>query len=66
MFGPEVKQIRQALGLTQAALAQLLPASTRTIIRWEQGHNHPSRLAENRIREVEADLANAKTLLRAH
>ena len=39
---PNVSQIREATGLSQARFAQLLGVSTRTLQDWEQGRRTPS------------------------
>ncbi len=39
---PNVAQIREATGLSQARFAQLLGVSTRTLQDWEQGRRTPS------------------------
>lgn len=38
---PDVGQIRQKTGLSQARFAELLGASVRTLQDWEQGAAHP-------------------------
>jgi putative transcriptional regulator len=39
---PEVSQIRERTGLSQARFAQLLGVSMRTLQEWEQGRRAPS------------------------
>ena len=39
---PEVSQIRERTGLSQARFAQLLGVSVRTLQEWEQGRRAPS------------------------
>ena len=39
---PEVSQIRERTGLSQARFAQLLGVSVRTLQEWEQGRRVPS------------------------
>lgn len=45
MTGPEVKALRQNLGMTQEDLAHELGVTVSTVNRWENGHTRPSRLA---------------------
>ena len=45
MTGPEVKTLRQNLGMTQEDLAHELGVTVSTVNRWENGHTRPSRLA---------------------
>ena len=43
---PNVAQIREATGLSQARFAQLLGVSTRTLQDWEQGKSEPDQAAQ--------------------
>jgi DNA-binding transcriptional regulator YiaG len=52
------KSFRERHGLTQAALAELLPVATRTVERWEQETGRlydPSPLAVARMKAIEAE-----------
>ena len=40
--GERIKQIRMALGLTQAEFAKKLGTKQRTVSNWERGRNEPS------------------------
>lgn len=46
----EILKLREALGLTQEDLAQLLGMAVRTVSRWEQGASEPQPLALKEIR----------------
>ena len=39
MAGSQLKQARQQLGLTQAAMAKVMGIGTRKLERWEGGHS---------------------------
>jgi transcriptional regulator with XRE-family HTH domain len=41
MFHHNLKRLREAAGLTQAAFADKMKASLRTVQNWEQGHREP-------------------------
>ncbi len=45
-----VRAIREELGLSQEALAQMLGVSSRSVARWEEGSSGPSPLAAGRLR----------------
>lgn len=49
----EIKEIRKRLGLTQEALAHVLGVSFQTINRWERGLFKPSKLALEKIKQLE-------------
>ena len=49
----EIKEIRERLNLTQEALAHLLGVSFQTINRWERGLFKPSKLALDKIKQLE-------------
>jgi transcriptional regulator with XRE-family HTH domain len=42
MFHENLKRLREAKGLTQAALAEALGAPLRTVQGWEQGRREPA------------------------
>jgi len=48
-----VREIRSLLGLTQAALAELLGVSFVTVNRWENGKSEPSGIAWHRLEQVD-------------
>jgi putative transcriptional regulator len=52
---PEVKAIREKLGVPQEKFALLLGVSKRTVENWEQGRRHPTGAARSLLRLVEAD-----------
>lgn len=52
MTGPEIKALREARGLTQAALAALAGVSTSALESWEQGRRRPSPEAEARLATI--------------
>ncbi|MGG6240102.1 helix-turn-helix domain-containing protein [Nodosilinea sp. AN01ver1] len=54
-IGQLIRDLRQALGSTQAQFADALGVSFSTLNRWENGHMQPSPLA---LRQVESVLAN--------
>lgn len=43
--GPEIRRIREQLGLTQEDLARELKITVSTVNRWENEHSKPSLLA---------------------
>lgn len=51
---PEVKVIRDHLGVSQEKFALLLGVSKRTVENWEQGRRHPTGPARSLLRIVEA------------
>jgi len=53
----EVKELREALGLTQEELARLIGVSARTVSRWERGESEPTPLALRGIRRWQRLLA---------
>ena len=68
-FGSRIKELREQLGLTQEALAEVLGVSFATVNRWENGWTAPSKLAlrqidllckEHRIAPVVADKRSSK------
>jgi len=48
----DIKEARDALGLTQEELARKLDVSVATVSRWETGKCKPSKLAKHRLEEV--------------
>lgn len=51
---PDLKALRERLGLTQTQLAQRLGVTFVTVNRWENGATRPSRLALQKLRELAA------------
>ena len=62
---PEVKAIRERMGVSQEKFAILLGVSKRTVENWEQGRRHPTGAARSLLRIVEADPEHALRALRA-
>jgi len=62
---PEVKSIRDRLGVSQEKFAVLLGVSKRTVENWEQGRRHPTGAARSLLRIVEADPEHALRALSA-
>ncbi len=62
---PEVKAIRDRLGVSQDTFAIILGVSRRTVENWEQGRRHPTGAARSLLRIVEADPEHALRALRA-
>ena len=56
---PEVKTIRNNLGVSQEKFAMLLGVSKRTVENWEQGRRHPTGAARSLLRIVQADPEHA-------
>lgn len=52
---PEVKAIRERLGVPQEKFAMILGVSKRTFENWEQGRRDPTGAARSLLRLVEAD-----------
>lgn len=52
---PDVKAIREGIGLSQSGFAALIGVSPRTLQNWEQGHRHPTGPARVLLRLVEAN-----------
>ena len=48
----ELKKLRQQKGWSQEALARELGVSFATVNRWENGKTKPSRLAQEKIKQV--------------
>lgn len=62
---PEVKSIRDRLGVSQEKFAIILGVSKRTVENWEQGRRHPTGAARSLLKIVEADPEHAMRALRA-
>lgn len=62
---PEVKAIRDRLGVSQEKFAIILGLSKRTVENWEQGRRHPTGPARSLLRIVEADPERALQALMA-
>ena len=62
---PEVKDIREKTGLSQARFAMLIGVSKRTLENWEQGRRHPTGPAKALLRILEADTERAIETLHA-
>ena len=59
MTGAELKARRESLGLSQAALARLLPVSLDTLQNWEQGVRRPPTILDRALRDLERERAAA-------
>lgn len=53
----EIRRWRDAVGLTQSAVAELLPTDLRTWQRWEAGDRRPPPFLARALRDVERELA---------
>jgi putative transcriptional regulator len=62
---PEVKSIRDRLGVSQEKFAIILGVSKRTVENWEQGRRHPTGAARSLLKIVEADPEHAMRALGA-
>lgn len=62
---PEVKAIREKMGVSQDRFAVILGVSKRTVENWEQGRRHPTGAARSLLKIVEADPQHALEALRA-
>ncbi len=60
---PEVKSIRNRLGVSQEKFAVILGVSKRTVENWEQGRRQPKGAARSLLRIVEADPEHAVRVL---
>ncbi|BFM15582.1 helix-turn-helix domain-containing protein [Maricurvus nonylphenolicus] len=60
---PQVKDIRERLGVSQDKFAMILGVSKRTVENWEQGRRHPTGAARSLLRIVEADPEHALRVL---
>ena len=52
---PEVKSIRDKIGLSQSRFAGLIGVSKRTLENWEQGRRHPTGPARALLRILDKD-----------
>ena len=52
---PDVKAIREQIGLSQSKFAALIGVSLRTLQNWELGYRHPTGPAKVLLRLVQAD-----------
>jgi len=55
---PDVKAIREGVGISQSKFATLIGVNIRTLQNWEQGHRHPTGPARVLLRLVQADPAS--------
>ncbi len=62
---PQVKAIREHLGVSQDKFAVILGVSKRTVENWEQGRRHPTGAARSLLRIAEADPEYVLQALRA-
>jgi len=62
---PEVKAIRERMGVSQDRFAMILGVSKRTVENWEQGRRQPTGAARSLLKIVEADPQHALEALRA-
>ena len=62
---PEVKAIRERMGVSQDKFAMILGVSKRTVENREQGRRHPTGAARSLLKIVEADPQHALEALRA-
>jgi len=60
---PEVKAIRERMGISQEKFAVILGVSKRTVENWEQGRRHPTGAARSLLRLVAADPQHAMQAL---
>lgn len=56
---PEVKSIRDKIGLSQTRFASLIGVSKRTLENWEQGRRHPTGPARALLRILDKDPESA-------
>ncbi len=56
---PEVRLIREKVGLSQSRFARLIGVSKRTLENWEQGRRHPTGPAKTLLRILDADPEHA-------
>ena len=59
---PDVKSIRERLGVTQDEFANTIKASTDTVSKWEQGKRNPTGSTALLIKLIEHDLGVFETL----
>lgn len=53
MNGQDIRNFRESLELSQEKLAQLIGVSVQTVNKWERGHNSPSQLAVEKIKQLQ-------------
>ena len=64
---PQVKAIREKIGLSQSRFASLIGVSKRTLENWEQGRRHPTGPAKALLRIIDVDPEHAvKSLHNLH
>ena len=56
---PEVKAIREKVGLSQSRFAMLIGVSKRTLENWEEDRRHPTGPAKALLRILDADPEHA-------
>lgn len=56
---PEVRLIREKVGLSQNRFAMLIGVSKRTLENWEQGRRHPTGPAKTLLRILDVDPEHA-------
>lgn len=56
---PEVKEIREKIGLSQSRFAVMIGVSKRTLENWEQGRRHPTGPAKALLKILENDPEHA-------
>lgn len=52
MTGPELRQQRQRLHLTQKEMAELFPVHPMTLYKWERGERKIPRMAEKILQKI--------------
>ena len=52
---PEVKAMRESMGVSQDKFALILGVSKRTVENWEQGRRHPTGAARSLLKIVQAN-----------
>ncbi len=60
---PEVRAIREKIGLSQQRFALLIGVSKRTLENWEQGRRHPTGPARALLKILDKDTAHAAEML---
>ncbi|WP_413736554.1 NadS family protein [Sodalis sp. RH21] len=55
VFAVQVKEIRQATGLSQSGFAKLIAVSVDTLKNWEQGRREPTGPAKALLRAIQRD-----------
>ena len=56
---PEVRAIREKIGLSQQSFAMLIGVSKRTLENWEQGRRHPTGPARALLKILDKDAEHA-------